>query len=30
MGTTVFVGFGVTSHNTAATATCTFDNVTIQ
>jgi hypothetical protein len=30
LGTTVFVGLGVTSHNTAATATCTFDNVTIQ
>jgi hypothetical protein len=30
MGTTVFIGLGVTSHNTAATATCTFDNVTVQ
>ena len=30
MGTTVYIGLAVTSHNTAAAATCTFDNVTIQ
>jgi hypothetical protein len=30
MGTTVFVGLGVTSHTTGASATCTFDSVTIQ
>jgi hypothetical protein len=30
MGQTVFVGLGVTSHTTGASATCTFDNVTIQ
>jgi len=30
MGTTVFVGLAVTSHNTSAAATCTFDAVTIQ
>jgi regulation of enolase protein 1 (concanavalin A-like superfamily) len=30
MATTVYVGLGVTSHTTAASATCTFDNVTIQ
>lgn len=30
MGTTVYVGLAVTSHNTGATATCTFDNVVIQ
>lgn len=30
MGTTVYVGLAVTSHTTGATATCTFDNVTIQ
>jgi regulation of enolase protein 1 (concanavalin A-like superfamily) len=27
MGTNVFVGLAVTSHTTAASATCTFDNV---
>ena len=30
MGTTVLVGLAVTSHNTGAAATCTFDNVSIQ
>ena len=30
MGTTVLVGLAVTSHNTGAAATCTFDNVAIQ
>src|SRR3954464_4927731 len=30
MGTNVLVGLAVTSHNTAAAATCTFDNVTIR
>jgi hypothetical protein len=30
MGTTVFVGLAVTSHNTSAAATCTFDSVSIQ
>ena len=29
MGPTVFLGLAVTSHTTAASATCTFDNVTI-
>jgi phosphatidylserine/phosphatidylglycerophosphate/cardiolipin synthase-like enzyme/regulation of enolase protein 1 (concanavalin A-like superfamily) len=30
MGTSVLVGLAVTSHNTGAAATCTFDNVSIQ
>ena len=30
MGTTVQVGLAVTSHTTSASATCTFDNVSIQ
>jgi hypothetical protein len=30
MGTSVYVGLAVTSHTTSASATCTFDNVTIQ
>jgi len=30
MGSTVFVGLAVTSHTTSASATCTFDQVTIQ
>src|SRR3954468_12579683 len=30
MGTNVLVGLAVTSHNTTASATCTFDNVTIR
>ncbi|HVD94218.1 MAG TPA: Ig-like domain-containing protein [Vicinamibacterales bacterium] len=30
MGTKVLVGLGVTSHTTAASATCAFDSVTIQ
>ncbi len=30
MGAMVFIGLGVTSHNTTATATCTFDSVTVQ
>ena len=30
MGTTVYVGLAVTSHNTGATATCTFDSVVVQ
>jgi Bacterial Ig domain/PLD-like domain len=30
MGPAVFIGLAVTSHTTAAAATCTFDNVTIQ
>ncbi|HEX6973811.1 MAG TPA: hypothetical protein VF147_05380, partial [Vicinamibacterales bacterium] len=29
MGTTVYVGLGVSSHTTSSTATATFDNVTI-
>ena len=29
MGATVYVGLGVSSHTTAATATATFDNVTV-
>jgi hypothetical protein len=30
MGTTVFVGLGVTSHTTGSAATCTFDSVSLQ
>ena len=30
MGSSVLIGLAVTSHNTSATATCTFDNVSIQ
>jgi hypothetical protein len=30
MGPTVFVGLAVTSHATGASATCTFDNVTVR
>lgn len=30
MGTTVYVGLAVTSHNTGASATCTFDSVSVQ
>jgi phosphatidylserine/phosphatidylglycerophosphate/cardiolipin synthase-like enzyme len=30
MGTTVYVGLAVTSHNTSASATCTFDSVVVQ
>ena len=30
MGTTVYVGLAVTSHNTGAAATCTFDSVVVQ
>ncbi|HEY3886829.1 MAG TPA: Ig-like domain-containing protein, partial [Vicinamibacterales bacterium] len=30
MATSVFVGLAVTSHTASSTATCTFDNVTIQ
>jgi regulation of enolase protein 1 (concanavalin A-like superfamily) len=30
MAATVYVGLAVTSHNTSASATCTFDGVTIQ
>jgi hypothetical protein len=30
MGSTVYVGLAVTSHTTSASATCTFDNVSIQ
>jgi hypothetical protein len=30
MGTSVYVGLAVTSHTTAASATCTFDGVSIQ
>ncbi|MEP6914281.1 MAG: Ig-like domain-containing protein, partial [Acidobacteriota bacterium] len=30
MGGTVLIGLAVTSHNTGATATCTFDSVTVQ
>jgi phosphatidylserine/phosphatidylglycerophosphate/cardiolipin synthase-like enzyme len=30
MGSTVYVGLAVTSHNTSATATCTIDSVVIQ
>jgi hypothetical protein len=30
MGTTVLVGLGVSSHVAGTTATCTFDNVSIQ
>jgi hypothetical protein len=30
MGTTVYVGLAVTSHNAGADATCTFDSVSIQ
>ena len=30
MGVTVYVGLAVTSHSTAAAATCTFDNVTVR
>ena len=30
MAATVYVGLAVTSHTTAASATCTFDNVSIQ
>jgi phosphatidylserine/phosphatidylglycerophosphate/cardiolipin synthase-like enzyme len=30
MAATVYVGLGVTSHTTTASATCTFDNVSIQ
>ena len=29
MGTTVFVGLGVSSHTTSTAATATFDNVTV-
>ena len=29
MGTTVYIGLGVSSHTTTATATGTFDNVTV-
>jgi hypothetical protein len=30
MGTTVYAGLAVTSHTTGATATCTFDGVSVQ
>jgi subtilisin family serine protease len=30
MGSTVYVGLAVTSHTTGASATCTFDNVTVR
>jgi hypothetical protein len=30
MGSTVYVGLAVTSHSTAASAMCTFDNVSFQ
>jgi hypothetical protein len=30
MGTTVYAGLAVTSHTTAASATCTFDNVSVR
>jgi hypothetical protein len=30
MGSTVYVGLAVTSHTTGASATCTFDNVSLQ
>ena len=30
MATTVYIGLAVTSHNTSSSATCTFDNVSIQ
>jgi hypothetical protein len=30
MGTNVLIGLAVTSHNTGASATCTFDNVSIR
>lgn len=30
MGTTVYIGLAVTSHNTGASATCTFDSVSVQ
>jgi hypothetical protein len=30
MASTVYVGLAVTSHSTSASATCTFDSVSIQ